>query len=240
VYPPPVALFDVVVPARNEKPTVAEVTRAALGARGAGRVVVVDHGSSDGTGDAAREAGAFVVRAAEGGGKGSALAAGVTATESPVLVFLDADLRGLRTEHVEALAAPVLDGTARLSLGLLDYGSLRNTLFLRLPPITGLRALPREVFEAIPAERRRGFRIEILINEVVARRRQPFAIRVLPGLHHRSKIAKVGWRAGLPAYAAMSAELLGCLRTVPLWTYGAYLRNLRVLPPLSSTFSGGA
>jgi hypothetical protein len=29
----------------------------------------------------------------------------------------------------------------------------------------------------------------------------------------------------------MTAELLGCLRTVPLWTYGAYLSQLTVLPP---------
>jgi hypothetical protein len=28
----------------------------------------------------------------------------------------------------------------------------------------------------------------------------------------------------------MTLELLGCLRDVPLWTYGAYLRHLQVLP----------
>jgi hypothetical protein len=67
---------------------------------------------------------------------------------------------------------------------------------------------------------------------VVARRRLPAAIRVLRGLAHRSKIAKTGWRRGLPSHLAMTGELLGCLRTVPLWTYGAYLSQLTLLPPV--------
>jgi hypothetical protein len=31
--------------------------------------------------------------------------------------------------------------------------------------------------------------------------------------------------------AVVRAALAGCLRTVPLWTYGAYLRHSTVLPP---------
>jgi hypothetical protein len=79
--------------------------------------------------------------------------------------------------------------------------------------------------------RRNGFRIEIMLNEVVARGRLPARIRVLRGLTHRSKVEKAGWARGARAHLAMTAELLGCLRTVPLWTYGAYLRRLEVLPP---------
>jgi glycosyltransferase involved in cell wall biosynthesis len=225
-----VPLFDVVVPARNEAPTVGDVVRAARAAAGVGKVVVVDDGSSDGTADIARESGAIVVQG-DGGDKGRALDLGVRETTAPVLVFFDADIQGALPLHFELLADPVLTGGSWLSLGLLDYGALRNPLFLRLPPITGLRALRREVFEGISPERRNGFRIEIMINEVVARRQLPSSIRVLPGLRHRSKVDKVGWREALPSYVSMSRELLGCLRTVPLWTYGAYLRHLRVLPP---------
>lgn len=231
-------LFDVVIPARNEESTVGDVVRAALGSRGVGRVVVVDDGSSDRTAAMARSAGAVVVPGGAAGlaaGKGRALDLGTQETTAPVLVFFDADILGALPGHFEALAEPVLSGGSWLSLGLLDYGPLRNPLFLRLPPITGLRALRREVFEAIAPERRSGFRIEIMINEVVARRRLPSAIRVLHGLRHRTKVDKVGWRAAFPSYLAMTGELLGCLRTVPLWTYGAYLRHLSVLPPVASS-----
>jgi glycosyltransferase involved in cell wall biosynthesis len=231
---PIAVVYDVVIPARNEETTVAGVVGATRAAAGTGRVVVVDDGSTDRTAEMASAAGASVIAAAapgEAGDKGKALAAGVAACDSAVLVFFDSDISNVAPLHFEALAEPVLSGGAALSCGIVDYGPLRNPLFLRLPPITGLRALPREVFAAIAPSDRRGFKIEIMINEVVARRRAPCTIRVLPSLRHRSKIAKMGWRAGLPAHLEMTAQLLGCLRTVPLWTYGAYLQNLTVLPP---------
>jgi glycosyltransferase involved in cell wall biosynthesis len=226
--------FDVVIPARNEESSIAGVIEAALRARGVGRVVVADDGSGDETAARARRAGAQVVAVREpgaaSGDKGSALAAGVAATRAPVLVFFDADLSGVHPEHFEGLAEPVLAGESWLSCGLIDYGSWRRPFFLRLPPITGLRALRREVFLAIPERKRRGFQIEIMINEAAVRRDRPTSIRVLPGLRHRTKIEKMGWWRGLPAHLRMTAELLGCLRFVPLWTYLAYLRNLTILP----------
>ena len=98
-----------------------------------------------------------------------------------VLVFFDADILDARPDHFEALAAPVLAGEAWLSCGMISYGRLRDPFFLRLPPITGLRAIRREVFEAIPDSKRNGFQIEIMINEVIARRGLPSTIQVLPG-----------------------------------------------------------
>lgn len=228
-------VFDVIIPARDEALTVAGVVAAARAACGVGRVFVVDDGSSDGTAAEAVRAGATVLSRSGTGSKALALAMGVSASTAPVLVFFDADILDVRPYHFEALAAPVLAGEAWLSCGMIRYGRLRDPLFLRLPPITGLRAIRREVFEAIPEARRNGFQIEIMINEVIARRGLPSTIRVLPGLRHRSKIQKTGWRRGLPAHLAMTRELLACLRFVPLWTYGAYLAHLKVLPPAGSS-----
>jgi len=227
-----------VIPARDEESSVAEVVRAARAARGVGRVLVVDDGSADRTAAAATAAGGTVVSTSGSGDKGRALALGVAASAASVLVFFDADIVGVQPGHIEALAEPVLAGASWLSCGIVDYGALRNPLFLRLPPITGLRALRREVFEAIPEDRRNGFQIEIMINEVIARGGLPSTIRVLRGLRHRSKIEKRGWRQGLPSQLRMARELLGCLRFVPLWTYRAYLKHLSVLPPSREPVGG--
>jgi len=220
--------FDVIIPARNEAPTIASVVRAARGSRGAQRVVVVDDHSTDDTAAIAKDAGAEVIPSNGKASKALSLATGVAATTSPVLLFFDADILGAKSEHFDLLAAPVLDGGFAMSCGIVDYG-WRSAMYMRFPPITGLRALRREVFEAIPAEKRNGFQIEIMINEVVARGRMRTAMRVLRGTSHRSKVEKLGPIRGTRAHVAMTLELLHCLTFVPLWTYASYLENLTIL-----------
>jgi glycosyltransferase involved in cell wall biosynthesis len=221
--------YDVIIPARDEAETVAEVIEAARAASGAKRVIVVDDHSGDATAEVAREAGAEVLQSSGRGSKALALATGVEASRADILLFFDADILGARPEHFDLLAAPVASGTYKMCCGLVDYGKLRNSIFMRLPPITGLRAVRRDVFTAIPAERLNGFQIEIMINEVAARGGMPTAIRVLEGTDHRSKVAKLGRLKGMRSHASMTLELLHCLTFVPLWTYGSYLRNLTVI-----------
>ena len=224
-------LFDVVIPARDEASTIGPVVRSARRARGVGEVIVVNDGSSDNTAEVATEAGARVVPSNGSGSKARALATGMEQTRSDVLVFFDADILGSLPEHFEALATPVIEEDFMMCCGLVDYGRLRNGLFLRLPPITGLRAVRREVFDAVPEQKRNGFQIEIMINEVIARGGLLTAIRLLSGTGHRSKVDKNGWLKGGRSHLAMTLELLECFRLVPLWTYRSYLRSLSVLPP---------
>lgn len=81
-----------VIPAYNEATRIAAVVKAA--APQVDRVVVVDDGSRDGTGDAARAAGAFVVRHPENCGAGAATMTGIEAARrlgAVNVVTLDAD-----------------------------------------------------------------------------------------------------------------------------------------------------
>ncbi|HEX8251750.1 MAG TPA: glycosyltransferase [Thermoanaerobaculia bacterium] len=219
--------YDVIIPARNEALTIAAVVAAARSSR-AGRVLVIDDHSTDGTAAIAAAAGAEVVTSRGKGSKALALATGVAHTTSDVLVFFDADISGVTPQHFDRLAAPVLERGFAMSCGMLDYG-WRSRLYLRLPPITGLRAVRRDVFNGIPESKLNGFQIEIMINEVVARGSMPSAITVLRGTAHRTKLAKLGLVRGMRAHLSMTAELLHCLTFVPLWTYRSYLSNLTIL-----------
>ncbi|MGB9920729.1 MAG: PIG-L family deacetylase, partial [Moorellales bacterium] len=104
----------------------------------------VDDGSQDRTADQAAAAGAKVIRLRERNGKGGAMAAGAAACQGDIVLFLDADLLGLRPEHVETLAAPVLAGRADMVVGLFRSGRLSTDLAQRLAPgLSGQRALRR-------------------------------------------------------------------------------------------------
>lgn len=192
-------------------------------------MVVVDDHSSDATSSEALAAGAEVILSRGRGSKALALATGVAVTDADVVVFFDGDILNATPAHFDQLASQLRDGGYAMCCGLVDYGTLRNRMFLRLPPITGLRAVRRDVFEAIPLSKLNGFQIEIMINEVVARGAMKSAICILDGTRHRSKIDKLGLLEGARAHVRMTLELLHCFTFVPLWTYRSYLQHLTVL-----------
>lgn len=164
-------MLTVVVPARNEEAHIAECVTSILSeAREAAiqvEVIVVDDGSSDATASRAEGAGAKVVRHSTQLGPLAAWAAGVAASDSAVVAFVDADCTlgpGALLPLLDALAGPAVGvaagravplppgaceslacRSARFSAVLLDEikGRLYNHDFL---PIGRLMAVRREAW----------------------------------------------------------------------------------------------
>jgi len=225
--------IDAVIPARDEAATVADVVTAALGCRYVREVVVVDDGSGDGTAEVALAAGAKVVRrdGPGGGSKAHAMEAGVAATDADAVLFCDADCLGLTAGHLDDVCLPFVEGRAAMSVGWFDYGML-NPLVLRLPPTSGERVVARWVWNAVRPEKRRGYSIEIMINEVIAEGRLPTSVRIMAGVGHRTKRDKLGLRRGYRETWRMFWHLVGLPFTgVVRWrTYWFYLRELTIEP----------
>ena len=163
-----------VIPARNEAATVASVVRECL--HYAGRVLVIEGGSDDGTAEIAALAGAEVIRD-QGLGKGAALRHAVAHVTTPYCVFVDADgshdpidipllvapLKAGRADHVGG--SRLLGGSDELHGGIDEFLRLAGSAFItcvinrrfgaRLSDSqNGFRALRTAVFRALPLRSR--------------------------------------------------------------------------------------
>jgi polyisoprenyl-phosphate glycosyltransferase len=208
-------ILDAVVPAHNEAPTVAGVVRVLLDAGALRRVLVVDDGSTDGTADTARAAGAETLVLSPNRGKAEAMLAGIARVdelardcgeeEPSSIFFCDADLLTLTPEHVRLLADHHAMGFDQ-TCGLRDYGSW-NLLQVFAPVMTGERIVRRWVLDAVPDTCWRGYAIETVVNYIVDRASGQTCLVPLQGLDFRNKTAKVGIVRGWLAHLAMAREM---------------------------------
>jgi len=111
-----------IIPARDEASRVKTVVEVALKSPLiTGGVWVVDNCSKDDTAQVAKMAGANVLVCAKPG-KGDAVAYAVKclAAHNDTILMLDADLKGLRQDHLEKLIRPVITGECVQSGGVRD------------------------------------------------------------------------------------------------------------------------
>jgi len=159
--------LGVLIPAYNEQGTVGSVARIALTA-GLGPVLVVSDGSRDRTPDMARSAGARVLHLEQNRGKGGAVAAGVAALDTDLVLLLDADLTGLTPEHLRDLADPVLSGAADTTVGIFSGGRARTALAQKIAPgLSGQRVISRALLAGIEDLSTTKYAIELAINRAV-------------------------------------------------------------------------
>lgn len=198
----------VVIPAKDEADRVAATVTAAATIPGADLVVVVDDGSSDATAQAARDAGATVVRHPRNRGKAAAMQTGAAAVADDergsgrparALLFVDADL-GATAVRTAALTTPVVAGVADMTIavlppqqspgggrglvvGLARRGIVAGTGWTPTQPLSGMRCLSREAFgAALPLARGWGVETALTIDLL----RRGFRVTEVPcELHHR-------------------------------------------------------
>lgn len=120
------ACVSVIIPALNEQKRIAEVVRYALSDPATAEVIVVDDSSIDNTMLLAQEAGARVVTSSMLG-KGASMADGARAAQCDVLVYLDGDLKGLRSGIISDLARPLIKGDAEFVKARFGRGGGRVT-----------------------------------------------------------------------------------------------------------------
>lgn len=209
------SIVAAIIPAYNEEKTISAVVKAAKESDLLSEVIVVSDGSTDKTAKLARAAGADrVLNLPKKGGKGAAMLHGITHTDAEIILFLDADLKGLKSEHIKRLVEPVFRGDKIMLVGIRDRGSILSRMTTRLPLIGGERAMQRFVIENIPDKYLKGFMAESALNYYCRSRRLPYGRVFLPGLKIRRKMQKVGVLKGFWQYVKMAYQVIKAIVVV--------------------------
>ena len=209
------ATVSCIIPAYNEGVRIASVLAAVVDHPLLSEIIVVDDGSTDDTAMAVQPfTGVRLLTQASNVGKSGAICSGIHASSGDYLLFLDADLIGLKADDVTALMSSVLRGDADASISLRS-DALLPWRAIGLDYLSGERLLRRnlliehlDTIADLP-----GFGLESYINKILIRCNSRIKVVRWNSVGHHYKARKYGLWRGIAGEARM---LMNIVETISL------------------------
>lgn len=201
-----------IIPAYNEERTIGNVISAVMEAKLIEKVIVVSDGSTDSTAKIARDCGAFVLEFHKNMGKGAALKAGFNYCVEDIILFLDADLIGLKPNHIIKLIEPIKKNEAEMVVGIFKNGRFLTDLAQRITPyLSGQRAVKRVFLKEIYEMDVKRYEFETALTEMFKKNNYKISRVVLNDLTHVMKEEKYGFLRGSLERIKMYWQILRCI-----------------------------
>lgn len=198
-----------IVPAYNEQKTIGDVLSVLTKVKELNKIIVVSDGSTDKTVNVAKKFDVEVIALKKNLGKGGAMKAGLSDISADILLFLDADLIGLKIKHVSSLLEPVLKDEADITIGVFEEGRIVTDLAQKvIPKLSGQRALKANILEGISDLEVTRFGVEVALNNYIKKSKVRLKKVVLRNMSHVTKEEKLGFFKGVNARMKMYWEIV--------------------------------
>ena len=227
--------IGIVIPAFNEAENLHRVLNVVCALDWAVQIAVVDDGSSDGTLDivkqvAMRDERVLAIHIPENRGKAAALLTGVQALNTDIVVFLDADLVGLQTCHLEELYRPVSSGSYDMTIATFQHGNLLTDASHHFAPnLSGQRCLSRlEAEQALIPLVTTRYGVEVGLTIYARSLRWEIKNIIWGGVTHRMKEQKRKVIDGLYNRWQMYSQIFAIV-AVPRYKSGQGIRWIKTI-----------
>lgn len=202
-----------VIPAYNEAEHIGDVLHVLEQTPVLAQIIVVDDGSTDNTGAVVKAFGRRdrriqLICLPANRGKGGALVAGANAGRHDLVMFLDADLIGLRPENVRALSEPVQQGVSGMTLGIFKNGRRQTDWSHKLTPfLSGQRCLRWSLFRDTPGLEDARWGFEVALSLYAWRKHCPVTAIPWPGVTHAMRLEKMTGLEGVWSHCKMWLDI---------------------------------
>lgn len=199
-----------IIPAYNEAERIEAVLKPLKQSKAVQQIIVVDDGSTDDTARIARAMSVEVKQLPLNGGKAAALNEGVNAASNETLLFLDADLVGLRPEQIDKLAHAYFRQKADMVVGVFKNGRLNTDLSQIVAPyLSGQRILSKTLWKRLQQNvDYLDFGVEIALKKLSIKEGWCVVKVELDGVTHVMKEEKRGLSQGLKDRFKMYGDIV--------------------------------